>query len=89
MERQWRVARNDDIPAGTYSGRCHHNWLGGNFWSQNFWLGGKGDQITCNDAIKQFRNEKLFTGQRYRKIKDQKPWPGSARNQNFCWKVWT
>ena len=51
---------------------------------QDVWLGGEEDQITCNDVIKQFENEKLSTGQRYRKMKDQKPWPGLARNHNFA-----
>ena len=39
---------------------------------------------TCNDVIKQFGNEKLSTGQRYRKMEDQKPWPGLARNHDFA-----
>ena len=46
--------------------------------------GGEEDQTTCNDVIKQFGNEKLSTGQRYRKMEDQKPWPGLARNHNFA-----
>ena len=42
-------------------------------------------QVTCNDVIKRFRNKELFTGQRYRKMEDQKPWPaGLARNQDFA-----
>ena len=28
--------------------------------------------------------EKLFVGQRYRKMEDQKPWPGLALNQEFA-----
>ena len=40
----------------------------------------EGAQITCNDVFKHFRNEALFTVQRYRKMEDQKPWPGLARN---------
>ena len=40
----------------------------------------EGAQITCNDVFKHFWNEALFTGQRYRKMEDQKPWPGLARN---------
>ena len=45
---------------------------------------GEEDQTTCNDVIKQFRNEKLSTEQRYRKMEDQKPWPGLARNHDFA-----
>ena len=49
-----------------------------------FLIGGEEDQTTCNDVFKQFRNEKLSTGQRYRKMEDQKPWPGLVRNQDFA-----
>ena len=55
--------------------------------SQDFLLGGGGgeeDQTTCNDVIKQFGNEKLSTGQRYRKMEDQKLWPGLARIHDFA-----
>ena len=38
---------------------------------RGFLIGRKRDQITCNDAIKQFRNEKLFTGQSYRELFDK------------------
>ena len=41
-------------------------------------------QITCNDVFKHFRNEALFTGQRYCKMEDQKPSPGLARYQDFA-----
>ena len=42
-------------------------------------------QVTCNDVIKRFRNKELFTGQRYRKMEDHKPWPtGLASNQDFA-----
>ena len=40
----------------------------------------EGAQITCNDVFKHFWNEALFMEQRYRKMEDQKPWPGLARN---------
>ena len=40
----------------------------------------EGAQITRNDAFKHFWKEALFTEQRYRKMEDQKPWPGLARN---------
>ena len=41
-------------------------------------------QITCNDVIKIFRKEGLFTGQRYRRMEDQKPGPGFACNLGFA-----
>ena len=28
--------------------------------------------------------EEIFMGQRYRKMEDQKPWPGLAHNQDFA-----
>ena len=49
-----------------------------------FLIGKEEDQTTCNDVIKQFRNEKLSTGQRYREMEDQKPWLGLARNQDVA-----
>ena len=45
---------------------------------QGFFI--EGAQITCNDIFKHFLNEALFTGQRYREMEDQKPWPGLALN---------
>ena len=41
-------------------------------------------QITSNDIIKIFRKEGLFTRQRYRRMKDQKPGPGLAYNLDFA-----
>ena len=41
-------------------------------------------QITCNDVIKFFRKDGLFTGRRYRRIEDQKPGPGLACNLGFA-----
>ena len=38
--------------------------------------GGSKPQITCNDVIRNFRKEKFFVGQRYRRIKNQKSRPG-------------
>ena len=49
-----------------------------------FLIGGEEDQTTGNDVIKQFRNEKLSTEQRYLKMEDQKPWPGLAHNHDFA-----
>ena len=49
-----------------------------------FLIGGEKDQTTCKDVIKQFGNAKLSTGQRYRKMEDQKPWSGLARNHDFA-----
>ena len=40
-------------------------------------------KITRNDVIKIFRKEGLFTGQRYRRLEDQKPGPGLACNLGF------
>ena len=41
-------------------------------------------QITYNDVIRNFQKEKLFMGQRYRRMKDQKPGHGLVRNQDFA-----
>ena len=41
-------------------------------------------QILCNDVIKTFREEGFFTGQRYRRMEDQKPGPGLACNLSFA-----
>ena len=41
-------------------------------------------QITRNDVIKIFLKEGLFTRQRYRRMEDQKPVPGLARNMGFA-----
>ena len=66
------------VPSGRgLNGRCHH-------WRVRIFDWGGGGLNHMNDAIKQFRNEKLFTGQSYRKMDDKKPWPSLARNQNFC-----
>ena len=40
--------------------------------------------MTLNDVIKFFRKEGLFMGQRYRRMEDQKPWPGLACNLGFA-----
>ena len=47
------------------------------------WVEGK-PQITLNDVIKFFGEEGLFTGQRYRRMKDQKRGPGLACNLGFA-----
>ena len=50
-------------------------------------MGGEGEaksQITRNDAIKIFRKEKLFKGQRYCRMEDKKPGPGLACNLGFA-----
>ena len=50
-----------------------------------FDLGGAAKpQITRNNVIKIFREEGLFTDQRYRRIEDQKPGPGLACNLGFA-----
>ena len=41
-------------------------------------------QITRNDVIKIFRKEGHFTGQRCRRMKDQKPGPGLPYNLGFA-----
>ena len=52
------------------------------------WGGGAKSQITCNVGHKSrprnFRKEKFFVGQRYRRIEDKKPWPGLALKQDFA-----
>ena len=40
-------------------------------------------QITRNDVIKLFEKG-LFTGQRYRRMEDQRPGPGLACNMGFA-----
>ena len=53
--------------------------------SQDFWLGGKTKpQITRNDVFKVFRKKGLFTGQRCRRMEDQKLEPGLACNLGFA-----
>ena len=48
-------------------------------------MGGKTKpQITRNDVFKIFRKKGLFTGQRYRRMEDQKPGPGLACNLGFA-----
>ena len=39
--------------------------------------------MTCNDRHQKFLKEELFVGQRYRRMYDQKPWPGLALNKEF------
>ena len=47
--------------------------------------------MTCNDVIRNFRKRNFFRkgqrnfrkGQRYRRMYDQKPWPGLALNEEF------
>ena len=64
------------LPSGRgLCGRCHHRLARIFDW---------GTQMTCNDVFKHFQNEKLFKGHRYRKMEDQKSWPGLSRNQNFA-----
>ena len=46
--------------------------------------GGSKPQITCNDVIRNFRKEKFFVGQRYRRIENQKSRPGLAVAQKFA-----
>ena len=41
-------------------------------------------QILCNEVNKIFREEGFFTGQRYRRMEDQKPGPGLACNLSFA-----
>ena len=41
-------------------------------------------QITRKDVIKIFREEGLFTEQKYRRMEDQKPGPGLACNLGFA-----
>ena len=48
------------------------------------WRGEAKPQITRNDVIKIFRKEGLFTGQKYRRMEDQKPGPGFAYNLGFA-----
>ena len=45
--------------------------------------GGK-PQITCNVVIRNFRKRNFFVGRRYRRRKDQKPWPGVGTSLGFC-----
>ena len=53
--------------------------------SQDFLLEGETKpQITRNDVINIFLKERLFTGQRYRRMEDQKPGPGLACNLGFA-----
>ena len=51
--------------------------------SQDYRLEGAKLQIKCNDVIKIFRRGTPL-GQRYRRIKYQKPWPGLALKQDFA-----
>ena len=44
---------------------------------------GSKPQITGDDDIKNFRRRNFLWGQRCRRMKDQKLWPGLALNQNF------
>ena len=46
--------------------------------------GGSKPQITCNDVIRNFRKEKFFVGQRYRRIENQKSRRGLAVTQKFA-----
>ena len=38
--------------------------------------GGPKSQITCNDVIRNFETGIFLWGQRYRRMEDQKSWPG-------------
>ena len=46
--------------------------------------GGGKTQITCNYVIRIFQKDKLFMGQRSRRMEDQKACPRLVRNQIFA-----
>ena len=48
------------------------------------WEGEAEPQLKRDDVIKIFPKQGLFTGQRYRRMEDQKPVPGLAWNLSFA-----
>ena len=48
-----------------------------------FLIGGAQSKNHMQRSHQKFSKEELFVGQRYRRMKDQKPWPGLALKREF------
>ena len=51
---------------------------------QDFWLGGDPNLKSHAMTSSEIFEKDTFSGPRYHKMEDQKPWPGFSRNQDFA-----
>ena len=73
--------RSSSSDLGGHGSKCHHPCIG---VARIFdWGGGGPNQKLHAMKLSEIFERGIFVGQRYRRIKDQKPWPGLALNREF------